>query len=97
MLRMEGSVYYAATPHVSAVLHDIRTAAPLQKHLLVMAKSMNFIDLAGADLWEAELEQRRRVGGDLYFHRPRLQVLQTWAKTGFAERLGADHIFEFKD
>ncbi len=93
---MEGSIYYAATAHVSAELHDIRTGAPLQKHLLVMAKSMNFVDLAGADLWEAELKQRRAVGGDLYFHRPRLPVLKTWTDTGFIERLGADHIFQSK-
>jgi SulP family sulfate permease len=96
LLRMEGSIYYAATAHVNAELHAIRTAAPLQKHLLVMAKSMNFVDLAGADLWEAELKDRRKVGGDLYFHRPRTAVLKTWTDTGFIERLGTDHIFQSK-
>ncbi len=96
LLRMEGSVYYAATAHVGAELHDLRMAAPLQKHLLVMAKSMNFVDLAGADLWDAELKQRRGVGGDLYFHRPRLPVLKTFADTGLTMRLGVDHIFQSK-
>jgi SulP family sulfate permease len=61
-----------------------------------MAKSMNFIDLAGAELWEAERRARRSIGGDLYFHRPRPQVTEVWRHTGFAERLGADHVFADK-
>jgi hypothetical protein len=40
-------------------LHALRHEVTRQKHLLVMGKSMNFIDLAGAELWEAELAARR--------------------------------------
>lgn len=96
LIRMEGSVYFGAAQHVAHRLHGIRTASGGQPHLLVMGKSMNFIDQAGADLWEAELSLRRRVGGDLYFHRPRPSVRQTWEVTGFIERLGRDHVFEDK-
>jgi len=62
----------------------------------VMAKSMNFIDMAGADLWDEELIRRREAHGDLYFHRPRPPVVQTWLATGFSTRLGADHVFADK-
>lgn len=95
LARMEGSVYYAAVPHVSAQLHDFRMDGP-QKNLLVMTKSMNFIDLAGADMWEDERRHRLGKGGGLYFHRPRARVLDVWAKTGFMERLGQEHIFPSK-
>ncbi|WP_051090184.1 MULTISPECIES: SulP family inorganic anion transporter [Caldimonas] len=92
LLRMEGSIYFGATQHVADTLHALRTAPNAPKHLLVMAKSMNFIDLAGAELWQAELAARRAMGGDLHFHRPRPQVLEMWERTGFLDALGPDHI-----
>jgi SulP family sulfate permease len=96
LLRMEGEVYFGATQHVADTLHDLRHAPQPQKHLLVMGKSMNFIDLAGAELWEAELNARRAMGGDLYFHRPRPEVIRMWATTGFTRLLGPEHQFPDK-
>lgn len=96
LLRMEGEVYFGAVPHVADKLQALRKAANPQKHLLVMGKSMNFIDLAGAELWESELNARRAMGGDLYFHRPRPEVLQMWKTTGFTRLLGPEHQFPDK-
>ena len=96
LLRMEGEVYFGATQHVADILHALRSQPSPQKHLLVMAKSMNFIDLAGAELWQAELVARRAMGGDLYFHRPRPEVIAMWRKTGFTRVLGAEHQFPDK-
>lgn len=93
LLRMEGEVYFGATQHVADILHALRSQPQPQKHLLVMAKSMNFIDLAGAELWEAELAARRAMGGNLYFHRPRPEVIRMWRKTGFTDVLGPEHQF----
>ncbi|MDO9405315.1 MAG: SulP family inorganic anion transporter [Polaromonas sp.] len=96
LLRMEGEVYFGATQHVADILHALRHQPAPQKHLLVMGKSMNFIDLAGAELWEAELAARRAMGGDLYFHRPRPEVIRMWRKTGFTSLLGPEHQFPDK-
>jgi SulP family sulfate permease len=96
LLRMEGEVYFGATQHVADTLHALRQAPQPQKHLLVMGKSMNFIDLAGAELWEAELNARRAMGGDLYFHRPRPEVIRMWETTGFTRLLGPEHQFPDK-
>ena len=96
LLRMEGEVYFGATQHVADTLHHLRHMPQPQKHLLVMGKSMNFIDLAGAELWEAELNARRAMGGDLYFHRPRPEVIQMWRTTGFTRLLGPAHQFPDK-
>ncbi|MHB1200589.1 MAG: SulP family inorganic anion transporter [Polaromonas sp.] len=96
LLRMEGEVYFGATQHVADTLHALRKQPHPQKHLLVMGKSMNFIDLAGAELWEAELAARRAMGGDLYFHRPRPEVIALWRKTGFTRVLGPEHQFPDK-
>jgi SulP family sulfate permease len=96
LLRMEGSIYFGATQHVGDRLHELRLGDARPKHLLVMAKSMNFLDVAGADLWHDELQRRRAEEGDLYFHRPRPQVLQMWERTGFLEEIGRDHLFPDK-
>ena len=96
MIRMEGEVYFGAVPHVADQLRDMRAAPDAAKHLLVMAKSMNFIDLPAAELWRAELQTRRSAGGDLYFHRPRPPVLELWQRVGFTPELGSDHIFPTK-
>ncbi len=96
LLRMEGSVWFGAVAHVAEHLRTLRDAPGAQRHLLVMAKSMNALDLAGADLWDDERLRRRALGGDLYFHRPRPPVLALWRQTGFLSRLGEDHVFPDK-
>jgi SulP family sulfate permease len=95
LVRIEGSIYFGAAGHMSRRLHAMRSSAS-QRHLLVMVKSMNFIDLAGAEVWEQELAARRAMGGDLYFHRPRSDVRQLWSRTGFDRRLGAANVFASK-
>ncbi|MBI5255992.1 MAG: SulP family inorganic anion transporter [Burkholderiales bacterium] len=96
LLRMEGSIWFGAVPHVAEQLRSLRERSPAQRHLLVMSKSMNFIDLAAADLWDDERIRRLAMGGDLYFHRPRPQVQATWQRIGFLHRLGPDHVFADK-
>ena len=96
LLRMEGSVYFGATAHVADHLQALRNQPVPQKHLLVMAKSMNFVDVSGSELWRQELHARRGIGGDLYFHRPRPPVLAQWRQDGMLELLGTDHIFPDK-
>ena len=96
MIRMEGEVYFGAVPHVADQLHELRAPSGAARHLLVMAKSMNFIDLPAAELWRSEMATRRADGGDLYFHRPRPPVLELWQRVGYTQALGADHIFSTK-
>lgn len=96
LLRMEGSVYFGATAHVSDHLLGLRQDQPGQRHLLVMARSMNFVDVAGSSLWRQELRARRAAGGDLYFHRLRPAVLAQWARDGLLAELGPGHVFDSK-
>ena len=96
LIRMEGEVYFGAVAHVGDQLRELRAAPEAAKHLLVMVKSMNFIDLAAAELWRNELLARRQAGGDLYFHRPRPPVLELWQRTGFIAEIGEGHIFPTK-
>jgi len=96
LLRMEGSVYFGAAAYVADRLQALRAAPDAPPHLLVMCKSMNFVDHAGVEVWQHELRRRRQAGGDVYFHRPRPPVMQAWARTGFLDELGAGRIFPDK-
>ena len=96
LLRMEGSVWFGAEAHVDDALQALHDAPAPARHLLVMGKSMNFIDAAGAALWERERLRRLAMGGDLYFHRPRPEVQRVWQASGYIRRLGADHVFADK-
>jgi SulP family sulfate permease len=68
VLRIEGSLYFGAVDHVGEYLGQIEERRPAQKHLLVFARSMNFVDVAGAELLAREVRRRRARGGGLYFH-----------------------------
>ncbi|WP_211168990.1 SulP family inorganic anion transporter [Aromatoleum toluvorans] len=96
LVRMEGDVYFGAAQYVGDMLTHYRERFPGQKHLLVMAKSMNFVDLAGARLWSQEFRLRQEAGGSLQFHRPRARVVNAWRRSGLYEQLDRKHIFDSK-
>ncbi len=96
LLRVEGPVWFGAEAHLTAHLRALREPPGAPRHLLVMSRSMNFIDPAGVALWERERARRRELDGGLYFHRPRPDVLEAWQRSGFIARLGAGHLFDSK-
>src|SRR5258708_36711667 len=54
--------------HVERHLDTLRERSPGQKHLLLMSKSINFVDMAGAQLLVEEARRRREAGGRLFFY-----------------------------
>ena len=95
-LRIEGSIYFGAVNHVGTHLDTLREANPDQKHLLLMSKSINFVDVAGAELLVAEAERRRKMGGGLYFYSLRQPVEDMLRRGGFMHEIGEDHVFKSK-
>lgn len=61
-----------------------------------MAKSMDFGDHVGAGLWELECRRRIGMGGGLYFHRPRHEVVLAWQKQGFITGSSVGKLFADK-
>ena len=59
ILRIEGSIYFGAVGHVERHLDTLREHSPGQKHLLLMSKSINTVDMAGAELLVEEARRRR--------------------------------------
>jgi sulfate permease, SulP family len=68
LLRIEGSLYFGAVDHLAEYLNALEERRPGQRHLLLFGRSMNFVDVAGAELLAREARRRRARGGGLYFH-----------------------------
>ena len=96
MVRIEGSIYFGAVNHVGEMLHDIAQSNPRQRHLLIMAKSINFVDIAGAELLAEEARRRRQQGGRLWFYSVRQSAEEMLRKPEYAEEFGADAFFASK-
>ena len=96
IVRIEGSIYFGAVNHVGEMLHDIAQSHPQQHHLLVMAKSINFVDIAGAEMLAEEARRRRRQGGRLWFYSVRPSAEEMLHKPEYAEEFGADAFFASK-
>jgi SulP family sulfate permease len=93
ILRIEGSIYFGAVSHVATHFDTLRKTSPGQKHLLVMAKSINFVDLAGADLLAQEAAARRWCGGQLCIYGLRQPTRDMLERGGFLDRIGRDNVF----
>jgi len=96
LVRIDGSLFFGAVSHVQERLREFEQQHPEQRHLLIIAEGINFVDLAGAEMLEQELTRHRAGGGDLYLCNVKEQVSETLARSGVLAHLGEDHLFATK-
>jgi SulP family sulfate permease len=96
ILRIEGSLYFGAVEHVANHFDTLRKVSPGQKHLLIMAKNINFVDAAGAELLAHEAAVRREEGGRLYLYSLRQQASGLLERGGFLASIGQENVFDSK-
>ncbi len=94
-LRINGSIFFGAVDHTQQVLQEIGEQSP-QKHVLVVASGINFVDVAGAELFAHEAKRRQRMGGGLYFYRLKDEVIQLLNRGGYLNQIGHDNVFTVK-
>ena len=97
LLRIEGSIYFGAVNHVEQYLDTLREVAPGQKHLLLMCKSINFVDVAGAEVLANEARKRRAAGGALYLYSLRKPVEAMLERGGHMEDIDRDRVYRGKE
>ena len=93
MIRINGSIFFGAVDHIQQSLHEIDTQNPNQKHVLLVASGVNFIDIAGAEMLTQEARRREKLGGGLYFYRVKDSVCSTLRKGPYIADIGHDKIF----
>jgi SulP family sulfate permease len=96
MVRINGSVFFGAVDHVQHALQDIGSPAGTQKHVLIVASGINFIDVAGAEMFAQEARRRRRSGGGLYFYRLKDEVRRLLKRGNYLHEIGEENVFPVK-
>jgi SulP family sulfate permease len=97
IVRLNGSIYFGAVNHVEESLQAVDARNPQDRHLLLVATGINFIDLAGAHLLAQEARRRRELGGGLYIFNMKEEALRTLQRSGQLEIIGADNVFRLGD
>ncbi len=96
IMRIEGSLFFGAVNHVEQAMHHVDAVNPQQKHLLLVAKAINFVDLAGAELLAQEAERRHKLGGGMYLYEVKDTVCGILHKGGYIKSIGDENIFHSK-
>ncbi len=96
MVRIHGSLFFGAVNHVQGELHRIDEREPRQRHVLLAARGMNFVDIAGAELLAQEARRRRTMGGGLYLYRVQSGVQEILEQGPYLEAVGEDNLFPTK-
>ena len=96
MVRVNGSLFFGAVDHVQRHLEQIDEMNPQQKHVLIVASGINFVDIAGAEMLAQEARRRRRIGGGLYFYRLKDAARALLEKGGYMTEIGTQNIFPVK-
>ena len=61
-----------------------------------MARTISFIDVAGAEMLAREARLRREAGGQLYFHQLQESAHELLERGGYLEDVAAENFFDTK-
>jgi sulfate permease, SulP family len=93
IIRIDGSLFFGAVDHVHNTLQSFSETYPEQKHVLIIASGINFIDVAGAEMLVQEAERRRALGGGLYIAKMKPEAYRIFKRGGYLEQFGAENVF----
>lgn len=92
IVRIDGSIYFGALEVVSEFFSNLYEKGEV-KHVLIVAKGINFIDLAGANWLAYEAKKWQERGGGIYISGLKIVSQEILAKGGFREKIGQEHFF----
>jgi sulfate permease, SulP family len=96
MVRVNGSIFFGAVDYVQEQLELIDSDNPSQRHALIVASGINFIDVAGAEMLAHEAARRRQMGGGLYFYRLKDAPRGLLERGGYLDIIGRENLFPVK-
>jgi len=96
IVRIDGSLFFGAVAYVAEQLRSFRERVPGQRHLLILAQGINFLDVAGSEFLAREAVQRRAAGGGLYLYNVKEGVCEPLKRGGYADEIGPENMFDSK-
>ena len=91
LIRLDGSLFFGATDHVQQQIRQMSHSP--QSRLLVIAKGVNFIDIAGAEMLVQEAERMEKSGGQLLISSLKGPVLNELESSGHLQKLSTQWLF----
>ena len=91
IIRIDGSIFFGAVDYVQSALMVIP-----QKHVLIVASGINFMDLAGTALLANEAKRLNALGGGLYLCNTNGSVIKPIIRNGHLSAIGKRHFFATK-
>jgi SulP family sulfate permease len=95
IVRIDGSIYFGALEVVSDFFNNLYEKKEII-HVLIVAKGINFIDLAGATWLSHEAYKWQERGGGIYFSGLKIVSQQILKKGGFRDEIGEENFYEDK-
>lgn len=96
IVRIDGSLFFGAINHVRETLRDYAENDPGQKHLMLIASGINFVDVAGAEYLAQEARSHREAGGGLYLYRVKPGAYDALTRGGFRDEIGVGNMYSSK-
>ena len=97
MLRINGEAFFGAVDHIQAHIEQIDERVDTQKHLVIVASGINFVDVAGAEMLTHEALRWRRKGGGLYFYRLKDSARNFLERGGYMDIIDRKNVFAVRE
>lgn len=95
-VRIDGPLFFGAVSFVAQRLRIMARRNPGQKYLVLFARSVTFVDVAGAEMLAQEARTRRAQGGGIYVHKLKEESRELLERGGYMEEIGRGHLYESK-
>jgi len=95
IIRIDDALYYGAIEYISTFMSKIHEEGE-EKHLILMAHGINFIDLAGSEWLVQEQKRWQDKGGSLSICGLKLVAQDVLIKGGFKDKIGAENFYTRK-
>ncbi|MFH1217413.1 MAG: SulP family inorganic anion transporter [Pseudomonadota bacterium] len=96
IVRIDHSLYFGAVNHVRETLNTMLRENPDQKHLLIVARGINFIDMEGAEYLVRLARERKENGGGLYIYHINEGVCDHFKLIDELFKIGVENLYEKK-
>ncbi len=95
-IRVDGSLFFGALGNIEDKFDEFANKCPTQKHLALLAQSINFIDVAGSEFLVKLAETKKAEGGDLYIYKAKPKFMRPLVSGDHLHHIGEDHFYDSK-
>ncbi len=96
IIRIDGSIFFGAVNHVAEELDHLTKLHPEQAHILIVGSGINFIDVAGCQMFGQESHRLKVNGRQLYLCSVKRNVLEVMERGECHKNIGNANLFRSK-